>query len=119
LEDGEFTFKISVENEIVRSFHLIVEENNIGIKETTDGLILKLSAKNRNNSETTKDVWNYGEYSTTFNNIPWNSVCGWNNNALVLSNGASASINIAPFTNRVLQEGLTIEIEFETALIDD
>ncbi len=103
-----------------------VEESNIGISETTDNLMLKLSAKGRSNSETHPGTWTFTPegsqeaIETTFTGFAWNEQSGWNNGALVIPAGASIEIDLAPLGGRPSQVGRTIEIDYETAnIVDD
>lgn len=104
-----------------------VDKSETSLSETTDGMILKLSAMGRNNSEGEADraSWEYlsptdGKlYTTTFNNFAWNSLQGWNDNALVLSDGAYIDINIMPMAEDWAKNGGTVEIDIETFDVED
>lgn len=96
-----------------------VNDSSIGINETTDSLLLKLSAKGRSNSETNPATWDFDDIHTTFNGFAWNDQSGWNEDALVIPPGASIDINIAPLSGRPSQSGRTIEIDYETSNIKD
>lgn len=104
-----------------------VDKSETSLSETTDGMILKLSAMGRNNSEGEADraSWEYlsptdGKlYTTTFNNFSWNSLQGWNDNALVLSDGAYIDINIMPMAEDWAKNGGTVEIDIETFDVED
>lgn len=115
-ESGTYTLQAEVEGTIVGQYTAVISVNNDGISETTDYLGLKLSALNKSNNDNDeqKNNWSYGAYSTTFNNVPFNDTCGWINDALWLTNGATASINYAPFAFHPTTQGCTFEIEFET-----
>lgn len=117
-EDDELIF----ENII----NLDVAESASGIKETTDGLLLKLQARGRRNSDENKDVWECtgsdgNRYFATFNNFSWNAQQGWDENteSLVISNGATVEFNIAPMVWDWVSQGGTVEIDLETFDIDD
>lgn len=97
-----------------------VEKSSANISEITSNLLLNLSAIGRSNMEGTKDQWTYGDYSTTFNGYKWNSTSGWNGNRLLVSDGASIEVNLAPFADRdVTASGLTIEMEFSTLNVNN
>ena len=92
-----------------------VEKSSANISEITSNLLLNLSATGRSNMENNKDQWVYGDYSTNFEGFQWNSTSGWNSNRLLVSDGASIEVNLAPFADRgVAASGLTIEMEFST-----
>lgn len=119
-EKGDFTLRATIENEVLGAYTTHVSENSRGLVETTSALMLKLSAIGRSNSEPSEtiDKWKYKGYSTTFNNVPFTSGCGWVDNALVISGGATATINISPFAGATAEDlrnkGRTVEVEFET-----
>lgn len=97
-----------------------VEKSSANISEITSNLLLNLSATGRSNMENNKDQWVYGDYSTTFEGFQWNSTSGWNGNRLLVSDGASIEVNLAPFADRgVAASGLTIEIEFSTLNVNN
>ena len=96
-----------------------VESSDIGIDEVTTDLLLKLSAKGRSNTEVNPAQWTYGNIATTFNNFAWNEQSGWSNGALVIPAGASIDINFAPLGGNPITNGRTIEIDYETANIDN
>jgi hypothetical protein len=106
--------------------HVNVIEAVGGIKETKDGLLLKLQAIGRRNTDLDKDVWSCvgsdGQtYKATFNGFAWNSQQGWNeeHEALVVSNGATVDFNIQPMISDWAINGGTFEIDLETFDIDD
>lgn len=103
-----------------------VEETDMGIRETTDGLLLKLQSQGRRNTDLDKDIWSCigndgNEYRATFNNFTWSEQCGWNadTESLVISNGATVDFNIQPMINEWERNGGTIEIDLETFDIED
>lgn len=97
-----------------------VEKSSANISEITSNLLLNLSATGRSNMENSKDQWVYGDYSTTFEGFKWNSTSGWNDNRLLVSDGASIEVNLAPFADRdVAASGLTIEMEFSTLNVNN
>ena len=96
------------------SINLEVSETKTSLKEITDGLTLALSAIGKTNNSYDKDVWEYGNYSTTFNGFSWNKISGWVNNRLLISNGASIKTNIKPLETDATMSGRTLEFEFAT-----
>jgi len=103
-----------------------VEETDMGIRETTDGLLLKLQSQGRRNTDLNRDNWSCigndgNEYKATFNNFTWSEQCGWDSNteSLVISNGATVGFNIQPMINEWERNGGTIEIDLETFDIED
>ncbi len=101
------------------SVAITVEQGDVNIEEVTSGLLLKLSAKGRSNSETNPGTWEYNGITTTFNGFKWNEKSGWNNDALVIPAGASIDVGIAPLSGNPLTNGRTIEIEYETTSIEN
>lgn len=96
-----------------------IEKSDTNLTEITSGLFLDLQAVGKNNSSINKDVWEYGEYSTTFNGFKWNENSGWNNNRLVITQGAYIDINVAPLATKATETGLTLEFEFSTRDVAD
>ena len=86
---------------------------SLGISEETEDVLLKLSAKGRNNNESTPNAWTYGAIATTFNNISWNEQSGWVNDALLIPAGSSIGIDFSPLGNTPVAKGRTIEIDYE------
>lgn len=92
---------------------------SIDLDVPTDSLILNLESDGRSNSEANPQEWSYGEYSTQFTKVNWQSN-GWiddNGMALVLKNGAKAVINYPLFqyinNQPVTSTGCTFEILFK------
>lgn len=100
-----------------------VQENNLNIHEITAGLRLDLRAMGKSNTASDRDTWTYVDgdktYETVFSGVTFDDNSGWNDNALVLSNGDSIDIKYYPLTNKVATEGLTFEIEFSTYNVSD
>ena len=97
-----------------------INKSSLTINETTGiDLRLKLSAYGRQNDSYTVDEWDYGEYSTTFTGVKWNSANGWYENSLRLSGENShAVINYNPFYNiNAETKGVTVEIDFESEYV--
>lgn len=92
--------------------------STIGVSEIADAK-LNLRAFGRDNGAIDRESWNYGDYSTTFNGLYWNSQSGWVDNTLIINAGASASINYVPFEKDPMSVGKTIEVEFATRNVID
>lgn len=92
-----------------------VKELEIDIKPQTDGLELYLTSVNRSNSELeeSREVWSYGDFTTTFTDVNWVSN-GWIDGSLKLSGAAKAYINFNIFDTDLRTTGKTIDFEFET-----
>ena len=100
------------------NFNVEVNESDIAVGETTQGLLWKLTAAGRSNDEENPEEWTSGGVTTTFENIDWKS-SGWTGNSLKLINGAKAIINFKPFANDVSADGTTIEMEIKLSNIMD
>ena len=100
------------------NFNVEVSESDIAVGEATQGLLWKLSANGRSNTEENPAEWISGGVSTTFENVDWNA-SGWIDNALKLINGAKAIINTQLFDNDVSSSGATIEMEIRLSNIID
>ncbi len=100
-----------------------VQENSLNIREITAGLRLDLRAAGKSNSASDRDQWVYVDgsnvYETVFNGVTFDETSGWNDNALVLSNGDSIDVKYKPLTTSVKSNGLTFEIEFSTFNVSD
>lgn len=96
-----------------------VEKSTTSIEEITQSLSLALSAVGKTNSSSDKDVWTYGGYYTTFNNFKWLDTCGWKDNSLIISEGASISVNYAPLSSDSVNTGKTFEIEFASTNVSN
>ena len=123
-EQGEINMKFKT-GATEYPFYIDVTESGIDLQETTAGLVLKLSAAGRSNSESDPGAWDYGDIHTTFAGFDWNSN-GWTGEALKLTNGAKAVIGYRPFATDVKSTGLTIELtlrvsnptDSDTAVVD-
>lgn len=103
-----------------------VKETGTGIKEATDGMLLKLQSIGRRNDDSDKDVWSCigsdgNTYEADFHNFSWSSQQGWNaeTESLVVSNGAYVDFNIKPMISDWAENGGTIEMDIETFDIED
>ena len=117
----------------VKNINVNIIPSDIEITKPSN-LMLELSALNRSNSEPEAEraIWKYEYtnaaqtrvYQAEFNNVLWNLQNGWQNNCLVLNNGATVTI---PFNFFALQNqdgngcgnGITFEIDFETENVQD
>lgn len=139
---NEFSFRPLTygDNKVLRIYALDEDENiafehiinfdiigsETGIKETVDGLLLKLSAVGRRNTDEDKDVWqcignDMNVYRADFHNFEWNAQQGWDDKteSLVISNGAYVDFNIQPMISHWEANGGTFEIDLETFDIED
>lgn len=117
-EDGAKTLTVNYANSSL-DFNVEVDKSDLNVKEATEGLVTKLSAKGRSNNESNPAVWENNGVATSFNGFAWNETQGWNNGQLVISKGASIEVNISPFDGDVTSTGKTVELEFQTASIID
>lgn len=93
-----------------------VEKSTTALEEITDGLVLNLSAVGKSNNSSDKDKWTYGDITTTFEEVPFNEQCGWNNNRLVLDGVYPCIyINHTTFATDAITTGKTIEYEFSVS----
>ncbi|MFI3293093.1 MAG: head-tail adaptor protein, partial [Rikenellaceae bacterium] len=79
----------------VYNYTLNVSQSELNLSEPTDGLVLKLDAQGRSNSDTNKEEWSYGDVTTSFEGFKWGGD-GWVDNALRLSANARATVNYQP-----------------------
>lgn len=90
--------------------------SSINIELPTESLRLNLDADGRSNEEVNPAVWSYGDVTTEFTGLNWQSN-GWVNNALLLQNGAKAKINFPLFQSvnnyPVTRGGCAFEILFK------
>lgn len=117
-EDGAKTLTVNYANSSL-DFNVEVDKSDLDVKEATEGLVTKLSAKGRSNNESNPAVWENNGVTVSFEGFAWNETQGWNNGQLVISKGASIEVNISPFDGDVTSTGKTIELEFQTASIID
>ena len=115
IDNNKNQFIDNNEREII-SIPITIAESTLGISEATGvDLKLKLSAFGRQNSGSSVDTWEYGDYWTEFSGIKWNDASGWYNNSFHTSGtDQSALINFNAFGDVDAEnKGLTIEIDFE------
>ena len=94
---------------------LDVTASSLDVGEATQGLLLKLTASGRSNSETGRGDWGG---VTTLEGVDFKS-SGWFQNALLLRNGAGATVNVKPFLQDATGSGLTVEIEYRLTNVMD
>lgn len=102
-----------------RTINVSPMESHIVLDVPTESLLLNLDADGRSNSEANPGNWSYGDITTDFSRVNWQSN-GWledNGTALVLKNGAKAVINYPLFQynegSPVTNTGCTFEILFK------
>ncbi len=90
--------------------------SSINIELPVESLKLNLDADGRSNEEVNQAVWTYGDVTTDFSGVNWQSN-GWVDNALLLQNGAKAVINFPLFQAvdgyPVTKNGCSFEILFK------
>lgn len=123
---GEHILSFNATDVTAATINVNVETSDVDISEATDNLVLKLSAKGRNNNETNPATWTYGNITTTFSTgFVFNAQSGWVDDTLIIPSGQSITINIAPFSSTTpfsgtsIGRGRTVEIDFETANVSD
>ena len=106
--------------EAATAFNVEVESSGLDIGEATQGLEMKLTASGRSNTESaeTRQVWENNGYGTTFDGVDW-ATSGWDGNALVLKNGARATVDYRPFLKDVKASGCTVEVELMVKNVSD
>jgi hypothetical protein len=80
----------------IRAIYITPLASDINIELPTESLELNLDADGRSNEEVNPAVWSYGDTTTEFEGLNWQSN-GWVDNALLLQNGAKAIINFPLF----------------------
>lgn len=108
LSCGEASARISVK----------VQSSGIGVAEATLGLQLKLSASGRSNKESDPAVWSSNGVQTAFEGVDW-ATSGWDGTALVLRNGARATVGYRPFADDAKAAGATVEVEMMVKGVSD
>lgn len=93
---------------------LNIEKSSTTLEPITSGLVLDLQALGKSNSDANREEWVYGIYETNFVGFQWNKASGWNNNRLLISNGAYIDVNIMPLSPDPTVLGRTLEFEFST-----
>ena len=111
--DVSFTIKCG---EVSKTHTVKVAESDIEIIPITNDLELYLTSTDRSNGEENPAVWEYGDVTTTFENVNWDST-GWatdenGDSVLRLNGGATATISFKPFKDDFKVYGKTLEFEF-------
>lgn len=109
---GSHTLTFSVDG-VDSTITVDVAEGEIDISEATDGLMLKLSAKGRSNNEASKNVWKYGNITTSFTGFRWDEQDGWHDDALIIRQNEFITINLEALSGS-FENGRTIQIDYET-----
>lgn len=121
LKQGErkITIKvITTDDKHTASVDILINiiESSYQLQQPVDsGLIAWFDAYGLTNQDIDKGIWrdkNGSEYVGTLHNFNYHTN-GWMNNGLKMNGSAYAKIDIQPFLNNV-QNGITIDIEFET-----
>ena len=82
-----------------------------GTSDVATDFVLNLSANGKSGSN--RD-WSYNQITTDFSGFDWKSN-GWENGALVVNNGALATINYKPCSVPISSQGRTVSIRFKTS----
>lgn len=112
---GTVYFEIAYKS-IKKTHTVIVTESTIKIEPEANDLEMQLTSEGRSNNELNPNQWTYGDVTTTFQNMNWESV-GWiddekGDTCLRLNGDARAEINFKPFDEDLRTYGKTIELEF-------
>lgn len=98
------------------TLNINVAESSVNLSEAIYGLLAKLDAAGRSNTENYPAQWTSGGLSTEFSGFDWSSN-GWTGESLKLTNGAKAVIDFQPFKTDIKATGLTIEITMKVSNI--
>lgn len=115
---GTLSVKFSVDG-VEREIPLSVNKTSLNIEEIKTSLSFDFRAIGKSNTSVDKDVWSYGDYTATFEGFNWNASSGWVDNSLLINNGASFSVNIAPLAKDATSTGKTLEFEFSTRNVEN
>lgn len=115
---GELDLRVSLKGS-TRVVKVTVQKSDAAMNEATSGLVLKLSAVGRSNSEVAKDTWEFKGIKSKFKKFAWNTNSGWDGNNLIIRNGAQVEIDFAPFSSDWKSTGGTIEFTFSTSDVLD
>lgn len=115
---GTLSVKFSVDG-VEREIPLSVNKTSLNIEEIKTSLSFDFRATGKSNTSVDKDVWSYGDYTATFEGFNWNASSGWVDNSLLINNGASFSVNIAPLAKDSTSTGKTLEFEFSTRNVEN
>mgnify|MGYP000109914160 CR=1 FL=1 len=91
------------------------------IQPTTSGLLFSATARNRNNTDENREIWqgvdqDGNKIDTILNNFTFNSENGWIDDALVISGDSGVEIPISPLSENA-KYGFSLDIEFVTKSI--
>lgn len=117
-KSGTLVLKFVVDN-IIREIPVSVNQTSLNIEEIKTALSFDFRASGRSNLSVDKDSWSYEGYTGTFRGFNWNASSGWVDNSLLINNGASFSVNIAPLANDATSVGKTLEFEFSTRNVEN
>lgn len=117
-KDGTLSVKFIVDG-VEREIPLSVNKTSLNIEEIKTSLSFDFRATGKSNTSVDKDVWSYGDYTATFEGFNWNASSGWVDNSLLINNGASFSVNIAPLAKDATSTGKTLEFEFSTRNVEN
>lgn len=110
-DDEDIYLVAYYDDEELVSIPITIDESDLSVSETT-GYDFKLRADSKLNDSDTADTWEYGDYSTTFTGVSWNSTTGWYDGSLrLVGEDAYAVIDYAPLSGTP-SDGRSIEIEF-------
>lgn len=104
-------------NAEIKTVPVEIVPSSSSLTEITAGMSLNLRALGRNNASADKDTWTYNSVTTSFSDFKWNAQSGWNDNRLVMSDGAAITVNQAPLSGEVTNTGKTLEFEFATSSV--
>ena len=117
MEQGTATVSMSVGGASL-SMGVEVGSSGIEVAEATLGQQLRLTASGRSNAESRPDEWTSNGVRTVFEDVDW-ATSGWTGTALLLRNGARATVDYRPFAEDVKAKGCTIEVEMMVRGIRD
>lgn len=117
-KSGTLVLKFVVDN-IIREIPVSVNQTSLNIEEIKTALSFDFRASGRSNLSVDKDSWSYEGYTGTFRGFNWNASSGWVDNSLLINNGASFSVNIAPLAKDATSTGKTLEFEFSTRNVEN
>ena len=115
---GTLSVKFIVDG-VEREIPLSVNKTSLNIEEIKTSLSFDFRATGKSNTSVDKDVWSYGDYTATFEGFNWNASSGWVENSLLINNGASFSVDIAPLAKDATSTGKTLEFEFSTRNVEN
>ena len=115
---GTISVKFIVDG-VERVIPISVNQTSLNIEEIKTSLSFDFRATGKSNTSVDKDVWSYGDYTATFEGFNWNASSGWVDNSLLINNGASFSVNIAPLEKDITSTGKTLEFEFSTRNVEN